>query len=547
MKASIVEFPSEWKDANGLHRAVNGETDTFRPKLKELVGNAVPVSQIRDEEDAEERRKHKEERNKDIEIASELLENPGLLYEAINTVQDIGIAGERHNIGLLRLAMRSRALPRLVGVEVNSPSSTGKTHLITTTLALEDPSAYYELTASSERALIYSDENFAHRIIVMHEPDGLPEGAGAAAIKTLVWDGIIRYDTVVTDGGLPRSVRIEKDGPTGLVVSTTRPLDEQISNRMLRTELDTSEEQTEAILGLLGRRAAGEEPNVDEIPWHALSRVLGEPAEVVIAYGAWLAKAVTNKTMRIRRDFTQLISLIKACAVEYTFQRATDSSGRVIATVADYAQVYSLVEELFRAVQGEGVTEADREMVSVLEKLHAKSSKPLTQADLVDATGKSKGTVSYRVARLLENGYIADQAAAKGRGVPKQLVPGAPLPDKAKPLPSPCELSKHLLENEMADLVIPWIDPISGESHNCFEHYELSNTKPETPVTPLGEGSKVGSNPFRTPHDATTVFEEGSVGGSNSGKRIMMQETEESSSVRSVRTEAEDDEDYLDV
>jgi len=213
VKASIIEFPSECKDANGLHRALKGEPDAFRLNLKELISKAVPASQIQDEEDAEELRRRNEARKQDIEIAREFLNDLGLLYEAINTVQDIGIAGERHDIGLLRLELRSRALLRVASVEVNSPSSTGKTHLITTTLALEDPSAYYELTATSERALIYSDENFAHRIIVMHEPDGLPEGVGAAAIKTLVWDGKPAMTLSLLTAAYPGQCESKKTGP----------------------------------------------------------------------------------------------------------------------------------------------------------------------------------------------------------------------------------------------------------------------------------------------------------------------------------------------
>lgn len=97
MKASIIEFPSEWKDANGLHQALKGETDAFRLKLKGLISEAVPASQIQDEEDAEELRRRNEARKQDIEISRELLNDLGLLYKAINTVQDIGIAGERHD------------------------------------------------------------------------------------------------------------------------------------------------------------------------------------------------------------------------------------------------------------------------------------------------------------------------------------------------------------------------------------------------------------------------------------------------------------------
>ena len=161
----------------------------------------------------------------------------------------------------------------------------------------------------------------------MQEPEGLAEGVGAAVIKSLVWEGRLKYDTVVKEDGEMVGKHIEKEGPTGLIVCTTRPLEEQISNRLLRVEVDASEQQTRRILMSIARSAAGNGCSIDFTAWHAMSQVLGGDSEVVVLFGAFLAERVSVSTLRIRRDFTHLLTLIGACAIEHRFQRPV-TSGR---------------------------------------------------------------------------------------------------------------------------------------------------------------------------------------------------------------------------
>jgi hypothetical protein len=356
---------------------------------------------------------------------------------------------------------------------VNSPPSAGKTHTVTGTLALEDPEAFYELTASTERALIYLEEPLAHRILYIQEPEGLAQGVGYAAIKSLVWEGRLKYDTVVKEDSEFVGRHIEKDGPTGLVVTTTRPLDEQLSNRLLRLEVDASCEQTRRVLGAIAARVNGAKPAVDVVPWHAFSRLLGSPAEVEVPFSYYLAERISTAALRIRRDFTHLLTLIQASAVEYRYQRPRTQDGRLIATVADYAHVYLLAKDAFEEAQEEGITRADREMIAAAEQLTTPDGgkpgeKPVTQATIRSHLRLSKSQVSYRINRLIGLGYLANLEQRKGK--PQQIVLGAPLPEKVPPLPSPCEVAQWLVETGRSDLVMPWVDPVDGTVHNCTDH-----------------------------------------------------------------------------
>ena len=122
---------------------------------------------------------HEETAKRNLSAVMKLARDPAILHRAINMVGEQGVAGEQRAVGILHLAVRSRSLRRPINVQVHSPSSTGKTHVVLATLSLEDPSAFYELTASSEKALIFLSEPLEHRFLYIQEPEGLSGGAGA--------------------------------------------------------------------------------------------------------------------------------------------------------------------------------------------------------------------------------------------------------------------------------------------------------------------------------------------------------------------------------
>lgn len=522
----VVAFRDSVKDFNALHQIVGGDTAQFQQRLRELILESIPASRMADEDALGEVKRQREERNELLRLAQPLLENPAVLHEGILTVERLGVVGERRNVGLIQLAVKSRSLKRPVNLEVNSPPSSGKTFVVVGALSLDPESAYYELTAGSERALIYLDEPLAHRILYIQEPEGLASGVGLAAIKSLVWEGRLKYDTVVQEDGKFVGRHIEKDGPTGLVLTTTRSVDEQVSNRMLRLEVDASMDQTRRILSAIAASMNGVKPSVDLAPWHALSTIVGGAADVEIAYGEWLSLHIATATLRIRRDFTHLLTLIQSSSVLHQFQRNRGPDGRIRANLADYAHVHALAASLFNAAQDEGITQADRDMVAAVYTLtarpnmsdsspdelgsYATHTTPTTQVAIRDFCKLGKSQIAHRVSRLLRMGYLVNTETRRGR--PYLLVPGVPLPEAALPLPGPCDLAAHLMEAGRDDLIGPWVDPITGESHSCFSHLTPSHDRtdrtgghpdtnriwdgdPNTHRTPSGHPAVIGASP----------------------------------------------------
>jgi biotin operon repressor len=485
-----MAFPPDIKDANALHEKCAGDTEQFRLHITSLMEKATNLTEVYVGL-AQQKQVAKELEAEALhQSAKELLHSPDLLYRAIQTGKALGIVGEERNIGLVHLTFRSRALPRPANLKVDSPSNSGKTYLIEKTAQLECPAAFYQLTAGSERSLIYTDEPLKHRILYIPEPDGLPEGAGAATLKTLIWEGKFVYETVIKGPEDEFIVQhIEKEGPTGLILCTTKPIEEQLSNRMEPIETDSSPEQTQKILNQIARNADEGQTEVDLAPCQALSQVLGDPVDVQVPFAQLLPEHISATALRLRRDFSQLLNFIKASAVEYRYQRSLAPDGRVVANIADYAHVYALANEMFIALQGEGVTTKDREAVAALADLVKENgSKGVSQSALRDKLKLSKGPVSHRVKRLLAEGYIINEA---DKGKPMILKPGTELPGKASPLPSPCKIAQQLIEQGKSELVVTWVDPITGKWHDCHSggcfigmHGNFSATATETPETP---------------------------------------------------------------
>ena len=428
-----------------------------------------------------------EEERADLEkLAKPLLEDRGELHNAIHAIEDLGVVGERKNIGLVRLMVRSRVLERPVNAIIYSPSSSGKTHLVTSVLKLEHPSAFYEMTAGSEKALVYLDESLRRRVVYIQEPEGLPKEEGRAVIKSLAWEGRVKYDTVTKVDGALMPLHLEIDGPTGLILTSTRKMDDQTMNRMLLIELNDSEQQTRRIIDFIAKSAAGDLPAIDAGPWQAASRLIGESViDVQIPFAVYLAPRVDAKSLRVRRDFTQFLNLIRASAIEYQYQRSRDEKGRLIATLADYGHAYVLGKDSFQAVQAEGITDKDREMITTIGKLVEEKGGPVSQADIRAQTGLTKGPVSSRVNKLLGLDYLENKAP-----VPKgkfQIVLGAPLPEKLEPLPSPCDVANYLSEEGLVDLITPWVNPLTGLLHDCHEHIDY---RADAPIPKTTETSK---------------------------------------------------------
>jgi DNA-binding transcriptional ArsR family regulator len=312
-------------------------------------------------------------------------------------------------------------------------------------LSFVPESAYYALTAMSERTLAYSEEPIKHRFLVIYEAAGMSGEFATYLMRSLLSEGRVRYETVekTSEGIKPRL--IEREGPTGLIVTTTAvKLHPENETRLLSLTVTDTQDQTRAVMAALAEEPGEARPKFE--PWHAL-QVWLERAEhrVWIPYAKILADLIPPVAVRLRRDFGALLNLIRAHALLHQATRERDVYGRIVATIEDYAVVRELVVDLV----GEGVEttvpETVRETVEAVKRLREGSSgEPVTIAELARKLELDRSTVSRRVRSAKDRGYLRDLEDNPRK--PSRLVLGDDLPDDVQILPTPDDVRAGVKE-----------------------------------------------------------------------------------------------------
>jgi hypothetical protein len=201
----------EHKDPSALHLADPG---SFKERFEVALQDAKPWIEL-------ERAEAEAAACEAWERCQELAEEQGILGRFAEALASSGVAGEARIAKLLYLAVTSRLLQRPVSIALKGPSSGGKSYLVERVLSLVPQSAYYALTAMSERTLAYSEEPIKHRFLVIYEAAGMSGEFATYLMRSLLSEGCVRYETVekTSEGLKPRL--IEREGPTGLIVTTT--------------------------------------------------------------------------------------------------------------------------------------------------------------------------------------------------------------------------------------------------------------------------------------------------------------------------------------
>lgn len=342
----------------------------------------------------------------------ELASERDILARLVAELEQAGLVGEQRTAKLLFLAVISRLLDKPVSVAIKGPSSAGKSNTLERVLELFPKSAFYEVTAMSERALVYSNEPLAHRMLVIYEATGMEGDFTSYLLRSLLSEGRVRYETVEkTPAGLQARL-VERTGPTGLIVTTTAiSLHPENETRLLSLPVTDTPDQTRRVLLSL----AAEPPAMAIEPWHALQVWLANGStEVVVPFAKALAELVPPVSIRLRRDFRLLLSLMRAHALLHRANRSTDRDGRVIATLEDYEQVRELVADLIAEGVEASVPATVRETVETVTCLTQTAPEGVSLASVAQALNLDKGPVSRRVRAAKGAGYLKNLEERRG-------------------------------------------------------------------------------------------------------------------------------------
>ena len=431
-EAAVLTPPEGRKDVSECH--VLG--DDVPALLRQLVDQATPYRRIL----AQARNKLAARAAVD---AADLLSCPHILDEFSALCARLGLVGEDRNARRLYLALTSRLLDRPVSVVVKGPSSTGKSYTVETVLKTFPASAYHTLSSMSPHAFAYSQEPLQHRVLVIYEAAGLSGDLATYLIRSLLSEGRIRYSTVekTHDGLQPRL--IEREGPTGLITTTTwASLHPENETRMLSITVRDDRDQTRAIFESLAQHADGSAPTPPDLaPWHALQTWLELAGErsVIIPYASQIARLSKPSAVRLRRDFGTILSFTKAHAMLHQKNRRR-RDGCIVADLEDYRVVHALVAGLISEGAQVTVPRIERETVEAVTQLyHANGDEPVTVASVAAHLDLDKSAALRRVKVALRDRYLDNLEEAKYR--PYKLVPNDPLPEQASVLPSPDDLA----------------------------------------------------------------------------------------------------------
>jgi hypothetical protein len=373
-------------------------------------------------------------------LAKALLEDPQLLETIGQVMQQRGYAGDVTPAKMIYVALTSRLLERPQNVGVVAPSAAGKNRAVDEAVALMPPEAVYTIKAGTPRALIYCNENFQHRVIVVAEADSIPEdGPAATAIRSLAADNSMAYDVVEKHPKTGRfeTRHIEKPGPTGLITTSTKSLGEQLGTRVLEVPVRDDEEQTRAVMKAHARTVGPSKASPPDLaPFLALQRwlALQGAQRIIIPFAETLSELLPAKAVRMRRDFRQLLTCVQAIALLYQCQRQKTDDGAIIATLEDYRQARELLAPIFDSVAAEGITPAVRSTVEAVQP-----DEELTETALAQRLKVSKSTANYRVKRAFAGGWLVNHETRKN--YPAKLAKGAPLPEVKSVLPTPADIA----------------------------------------------------------------------------------------------------------
>ncbi len=448
------------KDASDLYLR---DPEGFGEALRAALDGALPFTSIAENEAGESAREA-------WAACEELANIEDILAQFGDELERMGVAGDLRAAKLLYLALTSRHLPRPVSVAVKGPSSGGKSFAVEQVLRVFPEDAFYELTAMSERALAYSEEPIEHRFLVLAEAAGMSGDFQTYLIRSLLSEGRLRYEFVekTSEGMRPRL--IEREGPTGLIVTTTADkMHPENETRLLSVTVDDTSQQTRSILKALARETAVE-PNLE--PWLALQRWIARADhDVTIPYADALADKMPAVAVRLRRDFMAVLNLIRAHTILHQATRSRDADGCIVAEIKDYIRVRDLVADLVAEGVEATVPVTVRETVNALGRLVADNhDDPVSVGPVAQELKLDNSAASRRLQSAINRGYVKNLEDRRGRA--GRYVLGEPMPEDLEILPAPDVLQPmHWCSPDQGDMHTPC--PGEDIIHNEEEVFEM--------------------------------------------------------------------------
>ena len=443
-----------WKEIEGEIKAEDAALE--EPKRE---------AQSREDREAaarEEARRFEEERaetRKRLELSCrEIAHDPKLLARLTKTARKIGVIGEDESIRSAYIAASSRFNRRKAICLLRRGAPAGGKNFVTDTVLLFIPEEdVVRVSSGSPLSLVYyggGDENaLKGKIVYVAEAAILAERNGVESVLTimlrlLISEGRIDHQVVVTaPNALATTVHIRRNGPVVVLITSARNnIEEELFTRLMTSDADESQGQTENVIDAALTDEDGEEDRetlraeIDQ--WLDYQRwiALDAPYDVSIPYRSAILRAVRAQRqaakdrgekpkfkLRIRRDIHGFLTAIRTSAILHRAQREKDEKGRIIATLDDYQHAHEAFDPGLASLYKIASPVTTIAVVRAIEEMGATSEKSVkvTVTALMEKLGISgRGTANDRLRDAEDRGYIklVEKQGGYGKTTPREYT-----------------------------------------------------------------------------------------------------------------------------
>ena len=305
-----------------------------------------------------------------------------------------------------------------------------------------------------------------------------------------------------------------------MVTTTKAALHPENETRMLSLEIDDSAEQTKRVLDRVALNIGtnADKDAIDFHPWHFFQQWLADGnRDVTVPYASVLATLIAARSVRLRRDFAQVLTAIKTHALLHRYHRDTDERGQIIADIdRDYRIVAELIADTISEASGVSIKKEVQETINAVrvETTGLRDDDGATAFQISKLLKLDKASAWRRLRVAANEGYVLNVETRRGQPGRWRVVPEQELQNSEGLLPSPellaqCFAPGHLgatgetaqpdgfsfadqMDNGCADDFNPVAQKPNGKSGNGTRNRREPEAQPGNPLSGKRKSPPVG-------------------------------------------------------
>jgi hypothetical protein len=392
--------------------------------------------------------------------ARKLLSDPRFLNEFSSSMERAGLIGEKRNAQALYTDATSRFLNDPINTAIEAPSASGKNWLASRVISHLPKSSVISLTSASAKSWNYSGDDFVHKVVYLAERN---EGSGLVEpMRILMSEGCLEHRVTEWQGRQKVVVTHVARGPVACVSTTNRGLKIDDATRHLSLWMDSSSDQTRAIVMAYAR--ASRKPLTQTKIWKKVQSILAVRAKnlgrgVDIVFPSWfdeVARRTYVGDRSVRRYYPAFVEACRTMCLLRSFQDGRrEADERLIVNFADYV----ITTTIFEPILAESLQRQDGSTLQVADAIRNLSGErgdtPVRARDLAAELRIPLGHAYARLREALASGVIK-RVNEPVRSNLKLYLPAPPL--RFTPDPNLVFTAAKITSD------VSFVHPLSGET-----------------------------------------------------------------------------------